>query len=95
MGIDPDQYLHGRAYLRFGRTSPPLAAFAKDIPTTSGLCSHTSFESLRLPRSLRRDASREQANPTGGRQEVGERSLYDRYPRSLAALETTRAPGQS
>ena len=50
---------------------------------------HTSFESLRTPRSLRRDASLEQANPAGGRQEVSERSLCNRYPRSLAALETT------
>jgi hypothetical protein len=51
----------------------PLAC-AKDIPTTS--CgAHTSFEPLRPPRSLRRDASREQANPTDGRQEVRERSL--------------------
>ena len=78
------------AYLRFGRTSPPSAALAKGIPTTSGLCSHTSFESLCLPRSLRWDASREQANPTGGRQEVRERSLHNRYPRSLAALETPK-----
>ena len=40
-----------------------------------GPCSHTSFESLRTPRSLRRDASREQANPSYGRQEVQEPSL--------------------
>jgi hypothetical protein len=31
------------------------------------------------------------SQPTSrGRQKVRERSLYDRYPRSLAALETTR-----
>src|SRR5215216_4119879 len=40
-------------------------------------------------RRHRRDASLEQANPSYGRQEVRERSLYDRHPRSLAALETT------
>src|SRR5215218_1895284 len=65
---------------------PSPSSRAKDIPT-SGLCSHTSFESLRA--GYRRDASLEQANPSYGRQEVRERSLYDRHPRSLATLETT------
>ena len=36
VGIDPDQDLHGRAYLRFGRTSVP-SALAKDIPTSGSL----------------------------------------------------------
>jgi hypothetical protein len=60
VGIDPDQDLHGRTSVSVG---PSPSSRAKDIPT-SGLCSHTSFESLRTPRSLRRDASLEQANPS-------------------------------
>jgi hypothetical protein len=36
VGIDPDQDVHERTHLRFGRTSMPSAC-AKGIPTTSGL----------------------------------------------------------
>jgi hypothetical protein len=36
VGIDPDQDLHARTHLRFGRISLPLLACMKDIPT-SGL----------------------------------------------------------
>ena len=71
---------------------PPPSSRAKDIPTSGGapipLLSHSAR------RGHRRDASREQANPPGGRQEVAERSLYDRYPRSLATLETTELPAR-
>jgi hypothetical protein len=60
------------AHLRFGWTSVPSAC-AKDIPTSGlapiPLLSHSAR------RGHRRDASLEQANPTGGRQEVRERSL--------------------
>jgi hypothetical protein len=79
-----------RAYLRFGRTFQPSAR-AKDIPT-SGLCSHTSFESLRA--GYRREAILEQANPSHGRQEVRERSLHNRHPKSLAAADH-QTPEQS
>jgi hypothetical protein len=51
-----------RAYLRFGRTSVTIVARVGH--SDFGWCSHTSFESLRTPRSLRRDASLEQANPS-------------------------------
>jgi hypothetical protein len=84
---------HERAYLRFGRT---FAIVSREGHSDYfGPCYHTSFESLRTPRAPAGGKPREQANPFYGRQEVRERSLYDRYPRSLAALETTRAPGQS
>jgi hypothetical protein len=49
-----------------------------------GRCSHTSFESLHTPRSLRRDASREQANPSYGREEVQEPSLHNRRPTAVS-----------
>ena len=71
------------AYLRFGRISAPSAC-AKDIPT-SVLCSHTSFESLRPPRAPAGRKPRTSQPTLCGRQEVRERSLYNRYPRSLAA----------
>src|SRR5829696_8849228 len=85
VGIDPDQNLHGRTYLRFGRTSVPSAC-AKDIPT-SGFCSYTSFESLRPPRAPAGRKPRTSQPISDGRQEVGERSLCNRYPRSLAAAD--------
>ena len=79
VGIDPDQDLHARMHLRSGRASA-IGARAKDTPTSGPapipLLSHSAR------RSLRRDASREQANPISGRQEVRERSLYNRRPRS-------------
>jgi hypothetical protein len=49
------------AHLHFGRAS---TIDVREGHSEFGTCSHTSFESLRPPRSLRRDASREQANPT-------------------------------
>jgi hypothetical protein len=58
---------------RFTPNNPDLSAIAlacvKDMPTSGSVLSHTSFESLRTPRSLRWDASLEQANPAhmGGR----------------------------
>ena len=66
VGIDPDQDLHARMHLRFGRAS---AIGAREGHSGFGPCSHTSFESLRTPRSLRRDASREHkpTHLTGGR----------------------------
>src|SRR5829696_1832678 len=46
VGIDSDQDLH--THLRFGRTS---ACGVCEGHSDFGLCSHTSFESLRTPRS--------------------------------------------
>src|SRR5215204_3048724 len=74
-----------RTNLRFGRISVVIGV--KDIPTSGGAPTPLLSHSTR--RSLRREAGREQANPSYGRQEVHERSLYNRRPRSLAALETT------
>jgi hypothetical protein len=85
VGIHLDEHLHEHTHLRFGRTS---AIAWCEGHSDFGPCSHTSFESLRA--GHRRDASREQANPKEGRQEVAERSLYNRRPRSLAALEATK-----
>jgi hypothetical protein len=34
VGIDPDQDLHEHTHLHFSRVSLPLAARAKDIPTS-------------------------------------------------------------
>ena len=68
------------------RRCSPLAR-AKDIPTLGLVPTPLLSHSARL--GHRRDASREQANPSYGRQEVRERSLCNRRPRSLAALETT------
>jgi hypothetical protein len=62
-GSNPIRTFMG-AHLRFGRTSVPSAC-AKDTPTSCH--AHTSFETLRPPRSLRRDASLEQASPSRGR----------------------------
>src|SRR5215217_7263315 len=46
VGIDPDQDLHERTHLRFGRTS---AISARRTFRLRVLCSHTSFEPLRTP----------------------------------------------
>jgi hypothetical protein len=87
MGIDPDQDLHERMHLRFGGTF--LTIGSREGHSDFGpSCSHTSFESLRA--GHRREASLEQANPSYGRQEVRERSLHNRHPKSLEALETTK-----
>jgi hypothetical protein len=48
VGIDPDQDLHERTHLRFGRTS---ACGVREGHSDFGLCFHTSFESLRPPRA--------------------------------------------
>jgi hypothetical protein len=48
VGIDPDQDLHARMHLRFGRAS---AIGAREGHSDFGPCSHTSFESLRTPRA--------------------------------------------
>jgi hypothetical protein len=45
-------------------------------------------------RFARSEATERVANPPYGRQEVSERSLYNRYPRSLAATDH-QAPGRS
>jgi hypothetical protein len=70
--INPDQDLHKRRHLRFGRTSVPTAC-AKDIPTSGPagipLLSHSARRAPagRKPRT---------GQPIShGRQEVGERSL--------------------
>ena len=48
VGIDPDEHLHGaRTSVSVGPLPP--SARAKDIPTSCR--AHTSFESLRTPRS--------------------------------------------
>ena len=91
VGIDPDEHLHARVppfrsdlrHHRRARRTFRLRA-AAPIP----LLSHSAR------RGHRRDASREQANPSYGRQEVRERSLYNRHPRSLAAADH-QAPEQS
>jgi hypothetical protein len=44
VGIDPDQDLHARTHLRFGRT---FAIGSREGHSDFGSCSHTSFESLR------------------------------------------------
>jgi hypothetical protein len=83
---------HERTHLRFGRTPLPPLACAKDIPTSGSapiaLLSHFAR------RTLRWDASREQANPSL----MGDRKFRsdpcNRHPRSLAAADH-RAPDQS
>src|SRR5215211_926516 len=87
VGIDPDQDLHERMHLRFGRSSLPLA---REGHSDFGSSAPIPLSSHSARRRHRRDASLEQANPSYGRQEVRERSLYDRHPKSLAALETTK-----
>ncbi len=70
VGIDPDEHLHARV--------PP---FRSDLRhrrarrTFRLRAVHTPLLSHFARRSLRRGASREQANPSHGRQEVRERSL--------------------
>ena len=44
VGINPDQDLHKRRHLRFGRTS---AIGVREGYSDFGSCWHTSFESLR------------------------------------------------
>src|SRR5215216_6939762 len=84
--MDPDQDLHERA--------PPFpsdlcAMGVREGHSDFGFCSHTSFESLRAPRAPAGRKPRTSQPTLCGRQEVRERSLCNRYPRSLAALETT------
>jgi len=71
IGVDP--------FMR-ARTSVPVGSLcrwrARRIFRLRALCSLIPLLSHSAHRSLRRDASREQANPSYGRQEVGERSLY-------------------
>ena len=80
--IDPDQDLHGCA--------PP---FRSDLCAVGvregysyyfGLCFHTSFEPLRSPRA---PAGRKPTRLAGDRKFASD--PWNRYPRSLAALETT------
>ena len=54
-----------RCGCRSGRAVRQRLVLAQDEKTPRLRAVHTSFESLRTPRSLRRDASREQANPSG------------------------------
>jgi hypothetical protein len=72
VGIDPDQDLHERMHLRFGRTSLPLA---REGHSDFGSSAPIPLSSHSARRRHRRDASLEQANPSYGRQEVRERSL--------------------
>src|SRR5215216_104965 len=50
MGIDPDQDLHARTHLRF-RSYLSAIIGVREGHADFGPCSHTSFESLRPPRS--------------------------------------------
>jgi hypothetical protein len=71
LGIDPDHSTFMlRTHLRFGRISLCAIALAceKDTPTLGRVLSLIPLLShFRTPRSLRRDASLEQANPAVGR----------------------------
>ena len=78
------------AHLRFDRTS---ACGVRGGHSDFGFCSHTSFESLRTPGTGGTQAENKPTHLTGER-EVRERSLHNRYPRSLAAADH-QAPDRS
>jgi hypothetical protein len=91
VGIDPHQDLLMSAGTSVS-VGPLPSSCAKDIPTSGGAAIPLLSHSAR--RSLRRDASREQANPSL----MGDRKLASdpckRRPRSLAAADH-RAPDRS
>jgi hypothetical protein len=70
------------------------ASFVHEGHSDFGPCSHTSFESLRAPGAGGTQAENKPTHLCRGRQEVRERSLYNRRPRSLAAADHP-APQQS
>src|SRR5215203_1484008 len=65
VGIDPDQDLHERTHLRFGRILATTIGVRRGH-SDFGRCSHTSFESLRAPRAPAGRKPRT-SQPTGGR----------------------------
>jgi hypothetical protein len=72
VGIDPDQDLHERRHLRFGRISLPVAC-AEDIPTSGPAAIPLLSHSARRTPAGRKPRTGQPISH--GRQEVGERSL--------------------
>jgi hypothetical protein len=90
VGIDPDEHSpHARTHLRSGQIS--AIGLWREGHSDFEPFSHTSFESLCTPRTPVGRRPRTSQPFSYGRQDVGERSLYNRRPRSLAAADH-RAP---
>jgi hypothetical protein len=89
VGIHPDEHLHKRTHLHFGRTS---AIGSRKGHSDLEPCSHTSFESLRAPGTGGTQAENKPTRLTGDRKLASD--PCNRRPRSLAAADH-RAPDQS